>query len=758
MWAFCNCNKQLKMMRRSIVNIVLIGLIVTLFTSVHCLANFITPLKERGYSVIPSPQNVKITENDIVLDDSWSIDSRLPDDHIAFQTLKLDFENWFGIELDGKGNKKIELSINENIFDSDLSNAVKSQGYIIDISEEKVSITGGSDAGLLYGVQTLKQLVRQNSGVGNYIVPEGSISDWPDLELRFIHWDTKHHQDRMATLKRFIDQASYFKINAIAFEMEDKYEYPSHPIIGAPGAFTKEQMQELTEYALKRFIELVPSVQAPSHMAFVLKHEEFAHVRADGSNYHSCMCDEEAMELIFDMYQDMIDATPGVEYFFVSTDEVYYAGICDKCEKEYNEENRSLTWVNFVNRVYDWMQERNRKVVAWVEYPLWPEHIELLPAGLIDGITVPNRSEEWLENENEAGIKQLAYSSMQGAEYLFPNYFPTKYRNGETEGRLKEASQKVQVIREKGAKPIGSFAAAWDDAGLHNETFWLGWATVTQYSWTVSKPSLNQNNADFMDAFYGYDAPFMVNLYRDLEVGARFYESVWDTRITDERDPVYGSSYGKGAYDKYDPYLKMPEIPHAKTLDTRPVFQLEYGDKIEEAVQLEPILEQVIDQLHYKMNKVSRNRYNLEVFLSIAELELFTVQTIIKIAELETTLVGLEKRGRSHLEKVQELLEVNKAVGDILSNQNEMWDNLKTVWQKSRFEKGMSVNGKHFVHILDDVKDHFADRRVGLDYMLAPFQRMEIPEWKNQMGQLIKDYAQYHDVKISEKEKKRLED
>ena len=103
-------------------------------------------------------------------------------------------------------------------------------------------------------------------------------------------------------------------------------------------------MHELTQYALERHIQLVPNVQAPSHMAFVLKHKEFEHLRADGSNYHICMCDEEAMELIFDMYQDMIDATPGVDYFFVSTDEVYYAGICGKCKLEYNDKNRRNYW------------------------------------------------------------------------------------------------------------------------------------------------------------------------------------------------------------------------------------------------------------------------------------------------------------------------------------------------------------------------------------------------------------------------------
>ena len=29
----------------------------------------------------------------------------------------------------------------------------------------------------------------------------------------------------------------------IGFELEDKFEYPSNPVIGAPGAFTTEQLQ-----------------------------------------------------------------------------------------------------------------------------------------------------------------------------------------------------------------------------------------------------------------------------------------------------------------------------------------------------------------------------------------------------------------------------------------------------------------------------------------------------------------------------------
>ena len=77
----------------------------------------------------------------------------------------------------------------------------------------------------------------------------------------------------------------------IGFELEDKFEYPSHPVIGAPGAFTARELQEIVDYGLERHIQVVPQIQSPAHMSYVLKHPEFAELRSDGSNYQSCMCD-----------------------------------------------------------------------------------------------------------------------------------------------------------------------------------------------------------------------------------------------------------------------------------------------------------------------------------------------------------------------------------------------------------------------------------------------------------------------------------
>ncbi len=453
---------------------------------------------------------------------------------------------------------KITQDVVAGISDPGLSR----QAYKITIKQDRVLIEGNKKEGLFYGVQSFMQLLRRTPE-GKFKIPAGTITDWPDVELRVIHWDTKHHRDKMETLKRYIDWSAYFKINAIAFEIEDKYEYPTHPVIGHPNAFTKEEMHELTRYALDRFIQLIPNVQAPAHMAFVLKHKEFEHLRAEPeSNYQACMCDEEAIALIFDLYQDMIDATPGVDYFLVSTDEIYYAGICGKCEDEYNEKNRSQIWVDYLNRVNQWMNQRGRRVMAWVEYPLLPEDIHQLPDNVIDGIMSENKKQEWINNENNAGIKQLSYNSMQGSEYLFPNYFPTIYRNRQIDGRLSDTYGAVADLHDRGADLIGTFAAAWGDAGLHNETFWLGWATVTQYGWTKSTPKLQQSVADFMDLFYGFDSPDMTEAYKLLEEGARFYEALWDRVPSKERVKGYGNSYGKGiGGDMIDLQIQMPALP-----------------------------------------------------------------------------------------------------------------------------------------------------------------------------------------------------
>ncbi len=718
-----------------------ITLLVLLVHATSFSFGFVNDLRGMGYCLIPAPQKIEITGKKIIFEKSWTIATTLDFNNMAVRGLKAGAEELHGIKFTAKGESRIVLEIMPNSVNKDLLPDAATQAYRIEIFPKEVKITANAAAGLFYGVQSFLQLLRPE-GILGFSLPEGTITDWPNLPLRFIHWDTKHHQNRMETLKRQLDWAAYFKVNAVAFEIEDKYEYPSHPVIGAPGAYTKAEMRELTRYAGERFIQLVPDVQAPAHLAYVLKHKEFAHLKADNNNYQICMCDEEAIRLILDMYQDMIDATPGVDYFLVSTDEVYFAGLCDKCSREYNEKNRSQAWVDYVTRMNRWMSEHGRRMISWVEYPLLPEDIHKLPQNLIDGVV----KEDWIPELNRAGIKQLIYNSVQGEEYLFPNYFPTRYRDSEIKGNLYGASVSGANALKKGANLIGSFTAAWDDSGLHDELFWLGWATGTQYAWAVGKANLEQSTADFMDAFYGYDSPDMVEVYRLLEDGARFYEDLWDRVISKERAPGYGDWKGKGINTaRYDQTLAVLPTPR---MDSEPLFNNKYAEKIARAHHLTRDNDRLISLLMRNLSRISRNQYNLEVLLSIAYLEKYAIHTLLSWENIEKSLIKASSMSKDDAQAMEQMVQAYNLAGDIRKEGEEVGKELKKVWEKSRFEKCGTVNGRKFIYVLDDLKDHFADRRLGLEYMFAPFERMAIGNWQKQLMVVMMDYSRIHNVPI----------
>ena len=353
-------------------------LFVIFFGLSQLVAAEVTDLRMRGYSVIPEPQVVRLEDGEVHFGGDWAITGETSG--IANRFLAADLAEFHHLKLAGGSDKTVRLSIREGTVDAGPDAALSQQAYRLRIGDDTIEITGNAEPGLFYGVQTLLQLLKRDPA-GELILPRGVIEDWPKLQLRFLHWDTKHHQDRMETMKRYLDWSARFKVNMIGFELEDKFEYPSHPAIGAPGAYTTAQLQEIVDYGLERHIQVVPVIQAPAHMGYVLKHPEFAELRADGNNYQITLCDPRSYDLIFSMYDDVIKATRGVDYFYVSTDEYYYAGIDKRCSAPYNDENRSLQWVEFVQRARDHLAKQGRRPLAWVEYPLLPEHASKLPAG-----------------------------------------------------------------------------------------------------------------------------------------------------------------------------------------------------------------------------------------------------------------------------------------------------------------------------------------------------------------------------------------
>jgi hypothetical protein len=703
-----------------------------------------TELWAKGYAVIPTPRSVNLSGGETQIDDRWAIElGGIDGQEISVRTLRRDFMDWYRLKLNvgAQRGPVIRLAIKPGATRTNADAELDRQAYRLVVTDGSIEITGNAAPGLFYGVQTLLQLVKPDFS-GALLLPRVTIEDWPRLQLRFLHWDTKHHQDRVETLKRYLDWSARFKVNMIGFELEDKFEYPSHPVIGAPGAFTARELQEIVDYGLERHIQVVPQIQSPAHMSYVLKHPEFAELRSDGSNYQSCMCDPRTLDLIFSMYDDAINATRGVDYLFVSTDEVYYAGNCAKCGRPYNPVNRSLAWVEFVQKAHQHLSRRGRKMLVWAEFPLLPEHVKLLPADIIDGVI---GEASYIKHENELGIRQLAYMPMQGAELLFPTHLSLDGSKGHLDEAFASASSGKHV---KG-NPIGSFGAGWDDSGLHNESFWLGWSAAARWGWHPGTPSADQHAAEFMRVFYGPRSAGMSDVYRTMQRQARAWERLWERIPSKVINYRYGSYFGKGiGTHRTDMTLALPLINDLPDWFPDPSWADRFKDWIGEARLRAAENEQLIAALQTQLGLADRNHYNLEVFLSLARFmghhwRLF--QDLAQAEELIRQGQALASDGHAG-QAVTVLWSAHQTVENLQKDGRKTFDDLQAVFEKSRYPKGRSVGGRNFVHVFDDVKDHFADRRSDLSYMIAPEESVGLDGWLKELARSIELYAKENNI------------
>jgi len=731
-------------MQVSKLNQVLAWILVLLCLSVVGLAgNLPTDLYLRGYSVIPSPRKVQLQEEEVDFDESWrwEVSREVGEKDISVRFLLNDLRKFYSLTPARAGSGStaqpvIRLSIDSHaVVVNDVDPEIARQAYRLRVHPGGAEIIGNDKTGLFYGIQTFLQLPKRADD-GRLKLPLVEIEDWPDYQLRFLHWDTKNHQDKFEALKHYLDWAARFKINMISFEIWDKFQFPSYPFIGVPGAFSPQQLQELVDYGLERHIQIVPNIQAPAHFQWALKHPQLAHLRADGSDYQACMCDEETYQVIFRLYDDIIEATRGVDWLHVSTDEVYYSGICEKCPRPYNPENRSKVWVQFVQRAHEYLKKKGRRVIIWAEWPLMPEHVSMLPAEVVDGVLgddyfvgrIPQVTRrQYIEEENRHGIRQLAYTAQTPT--LAPINFRDNWRN------LYETYRMISSDAREG-NPIGVFGAGWDDRGPHWEFHMLGWSEVAQYGWTSQIPSVIQHVDEFVNVYYGTRVSGIPEIYDGLAEQSDFYSSTWDRVPTEYKGlgttrESYGNSVGK--YPFFRPLstetLPTPPLPNRPGLDFLPVYTGPYRDRVEQARKLLPKAMELKYEIVRNMARADRNQYSLEILDSVAEYVRHFDQLLVTLSSIESALQEAREKAAVGMAKdaVANMLSAHQTAADIVRDRKETFEFFRTVWSKSRRPEYLT-------------RQEFFDRE----------ESMNLEGWMDSLAGVIRDYARANDIPLAE--------
>ena len=164
------------------------------------------------------------------------------------------------------------------------------EGYRLTVTPAGITIAAAREAGLFYGLQTLRQLIASNPG---HAVPAVRIEDSPRFTYRGLHLDVGRHLFPVAFIKRYIDLMSRYKFNTFHWHLTDDQgwrleinRYPRLTSVGAwrketiveknfdpyrgdgtryGGFYTQAEVREIVRYAAARHITIIPEIEMPGH-------------------------------------------------------------------------------------------------------------------------------------------------------------------------------------------------------------------------------------------------------------------------------------------------------------------------------------------------------------------------------------------------------------------------------------------------------------------------------------------------------------
>ena len=726
-----------------------------------------SPLYERGYVVMPEPQKVALGDGDFRFSSDWRLDTGvgIKANDVAIAALKEDLDSRFHLKFGARGTSGgvLHLKMAANSVapgptqDKD-RNAIAEQAYKMDLAQNAVTISANAPAGLFYGVETFVQLLKPRNGA--FWLPEGRIEDWPDLQLRHIYWDDAHHLDRPDALKKAIRQAAFFKINGFALKLEGHFQFKSAPALVEPQALTAAEYQDLTNYALKYYVQLVPYLDTPGHIAFILKHPEYEKLREyPDSNYELCATNPDSYKLLFGMFQDLMDANQGGKYFYLSTDEPYYVGLADNAQCQEGPRAKELGSVGkmlaeFVTKTADYLHDHGRTVMFWGEFPMKPSDVVSLPSYIVNGEVYGPQFDPIFKKH---GIREMIYTSSEGEEKFFPQYFslPASRRlhpDSRAMQRVAETFRKISYdTARRDADLMGEINAGWADMGLHGETFWLGYATSASTAWHPSSPDPRESMSAFYTLYYGWNGANVDRLYQLMSTQAQFWNDSWDSMQSTARKGIWGNS--NGIYDKRRPArdqtIPLPPAP-AANLSYRSDWAANNAKRLQLVDDVLPENDELLGLLYQNLKIVEQNRYNLEVFLSIAQLYRQNLEMLQSIAGIDTLL----KSASAAAEKNQArpaLQAIDRAIDQARSIQwsrNRALHDAQRTWYKSWYPRVTEANGRKFLHDLDDVKDHLPDRTIDMSYLVYREMLLPFNQWIEQIQTARNQYAQAHQAPV----------
>lgn len=313
-----------------------------------------------------------------------------------------------------------------DIFLTVASENYSPQEYHIEITPEGLTIAGGDGAAVLYGVQTLCQIVMQCGSV----LACAEIDDAPDILNRGYFLDeTRGRVLSLPYLKGIADRLSRYKINEFQLYVEHTYLFRDLTELWRDETpLTAEDILELDAYCRSLHIALVPALASFGHLYKLLSTRSYgdlcerSHPWDADFSFNDRMAqhtidttDERALPLIKSMLAEY-GALFTSEKFNICADETFDLG-CEKSRGTAERIGKDQMYIGHVKELCDFLHGCGKRVQFFGDIICRrPELIARLPQGTIC-LTwgyAPNQSVDACHAMAQAGAVQYLCPGVGG--------------------------------------------------------------------------------------------------------------------------------------------------------------------------------------------------------------------------------------------------------------------------------------------------------------------------------------------------------
>lgn len=478
--------------------------------------------------LLPKPKEMKLQEDSFLISHYAHIviDAKIDgSENIPASILQKCLQKWAGLTL-----PVIKGIPDKGDIYLTLAPEYEDQAYQLVINKDQIKVTGKDGAGVLYGIQTLCQIIEQCGSM----LPCMEIADSPAFLHRGYYLDqTRGRVLKLESLKRIVDLLARYKINEFQLYIEHTYLFRDFSEMWRDETpLTAQEILELDRYCRERYIELIPSLSSFGHLYDLLStkscgdlcelsgsdKQPFSYL--DRMQHHTInVSDERALPLIKERILEYM-ALFSSNKFNICADETFDLGK-GRSKALADQKGVHRIYIDFVKDLCEFLVKNGKTPMFWGDIICAePELIQELPKETIC-LTwgyEPDQSEDDCRKMAQAGAVQYCCPGVRGWNH-FMNQLKSSYLN---------ITRMCSYAEKYGA--IGILNTDWGDFGHinHPEHSIPGMIYGAAFSWNRETLSFEEINRQISVIEFRDHSGQLVNLLAEIPENCLFD---WDKAV-----------------------------------------------------------------------------------------------------------------------------------------------------------------------------------------------------------------------------------